>query len=251
MYPFRRIGLLVGDAAEAKAIKEGLRQSGFECIDFRTIEEVVGDQGEDGGIDLLLLGSRIGDIGVLAALDRLENSWTGWLPVILVGNGDDESEVVWALESGVDDYVASPRRIGELGARISALSRRQPGWTPRCEPAVIELGVYRLERADRLASVRGTEVRLSPKVFDLAVLLFSNVGRVVRVDELERRLWGEDFASMSRRLPVLVSRLRGALSLYPRNGLVVSAIGGHSYRLCEVSVDLSGSLSAPAHRHVT
>ncbi|SMG61094.1 response regulator transcription factor [Paraburkholderia susongensis] len=144
-----------------------------------------------------------------------------------------EVDVVQALEAGADEYVVKPFRRTELAARVSALLRR----TRRNENPVttVTVGPYSLDIAQRSVSLHGRTVELTTKEFDVVAFLFNNVGRVVSRDLLAKLAWGRELDSSSRTVDTHIYRLRQKLSLRPENGIRLSTVYTHGYRLDKVA----------------
>src|SRR3954470_22487970 len=86
-----------------------------------------------------------------------------WAPVLMLTARDSVEDRIAGLDGGADDYLTKPFSLGELGARLRALFRRQPSE----RPAVLEVGDIRLDPARRNVTRNGSEVNLSPKEFSL------------------------------------------------------------------------------------
>jgi two-component system KDP operon response regulator KdpE len=130
------------------------------------------------------------------------------VPIIVLSVKEDERTKVKALDLGADDYVTKPFNINELLARIRANLRRAPA----AEPAtVIELGDFVIDTAAHVVKVRGAEVRLTPKEFDLLLYLARHAGKAVPHRTLLSSVWGADHAEQSEYLRVFVGQLRKKL----------------------------------------
>src|SRR5450432_2870136 len=103
----------------------------------------------------------------------------GWssVPIIVLSANEHELQKVEALDAGADDYVTKPFGMNELLARLRAATRRVP--TENEADPVIETGDFRIDTAAHKVMVRGGEVRLTPKEFDLLVFLARRPGKVV------------------------------------------------------------------------
>jgi two-component system response regulator RegX3 len=162
---------------------------------------------------------------------RIRNSSS--VPIIMVTAKGEEIDAVVALEVGADDYVIKPYRMRELVARMRAVLRRSPN-----EPAedggdeleVPEAGGLRLEPQTRRAFVRGEEVHLRRKEFELLQLLMENVGRVLTRDVLIDRVWGSDYVGDTKTLDVHIKRLRSRVEEDPSHPTLITTIRGVGYR---------------------
>jgi two-component system KDP operon response regulator KdpE len=98
------------------------------------------------------------------------------VPIIVLSVKGEERSKVEALDSGADDYVTKPFGIDELLARVRATLRRSGG---DAEVSSFEAGAFRVDLEGRRVHVRGQEVRLTPKEFDLFVYMARHPNRVI------------------------------------------------------------------------
>jgi two-component system KDP operon response regulator KdpE len=131
------------------------------------------------------------------------------VPILVLSVRDKEQQKVEALDAGADDYVTKPFGMNELLARVRANLRRVPA---DGEPdAVIEVGDFRIDTEARKVLVRGREVRLTPKEFDLLVFLARRPGKVVNHRTLLGAIWGGQSTEQVEYLRVFVGQLRKKL----------------------------------------
>jgi two-component system, OmpR family, KDP operon response regulator KdpE len=130
----------------------------------------------------------------------------GSTPIIVLSVREQDAAKVMALDSGADDYVTKPFSMPELLARVRAQLRR----TASDEPASIVLheGDFMIDTEAHRVSVRGADVHLTPKEFDLLLLLARNAGRVLTHKMLLKSIWGPAGESQPEYLRVLVAQLR-------------------------------------------
>ncbi|MDA8291367.1 MAG: response regulator transcription factor [Actinomycetota bacterium] len=168
------------------------------------------------------------------------------VPIIMVTAKSTEIDTVVGLEVGADDYVAKPYRLRELVSRMRAVLRRTPrdlmitGTLPAATPValpaseppstVLEVGEVRLDPDRHECIVRGTEVQLPLKEFELLEALLGSAGRVVTRDALIDRVWGLDYVGDTKTLDVHVKRLRSRIELDPSKPALITTIRGLGYR---------------------
>ncbi len=128
------------------------------------------------------------------------------LPIIVLSVRGQEQSKVGALDSGADDYVTKPFGMNEVLARVRAQLRRVP--SVRSEQQTIDAGDFRIDLHGHRVSVRGNNVHLTPKEFDLLAYLAKKPGRVVPHRELLTAIWGIESADQPEYLRVLVGQLR-------------------------------------------
>ena len=138
------------------------------------------------------------------------------LPIIVLSVRGEERTKVQALDAGADDYVTKPFGMDELLARIRAALRRAPD--PKQDvvaASVFEVGDFRLDLEDRSVTVRGREVHLTPKEYDLMVYLVSHPGKVLTHRTLLAAVWGGESLEQTEYLRVFVGQLRKKIEPEP------------------------------------
>lgn len=124
----------------------------------------------------------------------------GWstVPIIILSARDRESEKVAALDLGADDYIEKPFGIGELTARIRTALRHRLRADAQTERVCVD--GLEIDTLGRLVARDGEPVRLTPKEYDLPVLLARHAGRVVTHRTLLISIWGRPRANSPRSL---------------------------------------------------
>jgi len=136
------------------------------------------------------------------------------IPIIVLSVRGDERTKVEALDAGADDYVTKPFGIDELLARVRATLRRLPDKVEE-EPESLEEGDFLIEQSKREVRVRGTDVHLTPKEFDLLIFLFHNRGKVVTHRAILTAIWGGNSTEQTEYLRVFVGQLRKKIEKDP------------------------------------
>jgi two-component system KDP operon response regulator KdpE len=132
------------------------------------------------------------------------------IPIIVLSVKGEEKTKVEALDAGADDYITKPFSINELLARVRAALRRAS--TPeQVDAPAIEVGDFRISVPARTVEVRGQEVRLTPKEFDLLVYLAKHPGKVITHRALLASVWGPNSVEQPEYLRVFVGHLRKKL----------------------------------------
>jgi two-component system KDP operon response regulator KdpE len=129
------------------------------------------------------------------------------VPIIVLSVKGEESVKIEALDAGADDYLTKPFGMGELLARVRALLRRAPA-TLSESLTVIEEGDFRVDLEARNVTVRGQEVHLSPKEFDLLTHFVHHPGKVLTHRVLLSAIWGGNYVEQTEYLRVFIRHLR-------------------------------------------
>jgi two-component system response regulator RegX3 len=152
-------------------------------------------------------------------------------PVIMVTAKDSELDTVVGLEVGADDYVTKPYRLRELVARMRAVLRRAPhSGAASLTEEVLEVGDVRLDVGRHELTVRGEQVPLPRKEFELLEALMANAGRVLTREALLDQVWGTDYVGDTKTLDVHVKRLRSKIETDTARPSRLTTIRGVGYR---------------------
>jgi two-component system response regulator RegX3 len=154
------------------------------------------------------------------------------VPIIMVTAKGSEIDTVVGLEVGADDYVTKPYRLRELVARIRAVLRRTPldGAVDAVSGDATEVGDVSVDPERHEVVIRGDQVQLPLKEFELLGLLLENAGRVLTRETLIDRVWGPDYVGDTKTLDVHVKRLRGKVETDPSNPTRIVTIRGLGYK---------------------
>jgi two-component system, OmpR family, response regulator RegX3 len=224
-----------------EALKLGLSREGFVVTAARDGNEAL-QLFDEVNPDVVLLDIMLPKLSGIDVCRAIRARST--VPIIMVTAKGAEIDTVVGLEVGADDYVTKPYRMRELVARMRAVLRRSPGDAPRVgddgEPVepdrVLDVGGVRVDTDRHRVFVRGTEVHLRRKEFELLALLVGNAGRVLTRDTLIDRVWGTDYVGDTKTLDVHIKRLRNHLEEDPSSPAIITTVRGVGYRF-EVPAD--------------
>lgn len=203
--------LVVDDEANILAtLAPLLRSRGYEVQTAMTgraaIEAVDGDKP-----DLVVLDLGLPDMDGIEVCRIIRR--TLGTPIVVLSARGAEADKVRALDTGADDYVTKPFGAEELLARVRAALRRTDSMPAASEPLV--RGGLVIDR-ERFRVVRdGTEVRLTPKEFELLLFLAQHPGRVLTHRTIIKAMWGPNLIDQPQHLRVLVGALRKKIEPTP------------------------------------
>jgi two-component system response regulator RegX3 len=151
------------------------------------------------------------------------------VPIIMLTAKDSEVDIVVGLELGADDYVTKPYSTRELLARIRAVLRRQTDAGAEDE-TVLVAGPVRMDVERHTVSVRGNEVSMPLKEYELLEFLMRNTGRVLTRGQLIDRVWGSDYFGDTKTLDVHIKRIRSRIEETPSEPRLLLTVRGLGYR---------------------
>jgi len=224
-----------------EALVIGLSNEGFRVTVARDGAEAL-RLFEDVDPDILLLDMmlpKMSGIDVCRAIRTHSHT-----PIIMVTAKGAEIDTVVALEVGADDYVTKPYRLRELVARMRAVLRRAPGGLDAGDQGShVDLGTegvwessdIKVDFDQRRVFVRGEEVHLRRKEFELLRLMVENAGRVLTRDVLIDRVWGTDYIGDTKTLDVHIKRLRSRIEADPSVPVLITTVRGVGYRFASLT----------------
>jgi two-component system, OmpR family, KDP operon response regulator KdpE len=175
--------------------------------------------------DLVLLDLGLPDLDGKEVICGIRGA--GLTPIIVLSIRSDERGKVEALDLGADDYVTKPVGMEELNARVRAALRhrlQQEGAEP-----VFRTGDLAVDLVRRHVTIKGTEVKLSPKEYDLLRQLVIHAGKVLTHQMIMREVWGA--ATDVQYLRIYVRQLRQKIEADPERPTLIQTEAGVGYRL--------------------
>ncbi len=221
--------LLVEDEESfVQALTVGLRHEGMDISVARDGKEAL-DIFDEITHDIVLLDimlPNLGGIDVCREMRRRSN-----VPILMVTAKSEEVDTVVGLEIGADDYITKPYRLRELVARIRAqLRRRNSASAPTTAPKPIVQNDLELDPVRHEVRLRGRQIALPLKEFDLLWLLMSHAGQLLTREKLISNVWGQDYVGDTKTLDVHVKRLRAKIEDNPSSPARIVTIRGLGYK---------------------
>lgn len=138
------------------------------------------------------------------------------VPIIMLTAKSEDIDKIMGLEYGADDYITKPFNILEVKARLKAILRRTKKQAEKGESGnSLEFGEIRLEKDGRRVFLKGQEINLTAKEFDLLELLMTNPNKVYSRENLLNIVWGYASSGDARTVDVHVRRLREKIEPNP------------------------------------
>ena len=152
-------------------------------------------------------------------------------PVLILTARGEEADKVLGFRLGADDYVTKPFGVLELMARVEAIIRRATAQALADAAATARFGNVEIDPSARLVRRDGRPVELSPKEFDLLLVLARRQGQVVSRAELLKLVWGYDTSVVSRTVDTHIAELRRKLEANPSTPRHIATVWKLGYRL--------------------
>jgi DNA-binding response OmpR family regulator len=195
-----------------KGIKFSLEQEGWEVDAAYDGEEAL-NLVKNGHYDVMVLDVMLPKFNGLEVC-QLVREFSN-LPIIMLTAKGDDMDKIMGLEYGADDYVTKPFNILELKARIKVILRRASQVDKEQNKKLLEIGDLKLEMNSRRAFLKGKEVNLTAKEFDMLELFATHPGKVYNREQLLDTIWGRDYPGDVRTVDVHVRRLREKIEPNP------------------------------------
>jgi two-component system KDP operon response regulator KdpE len=221
--------LVVDDEPQIQRfLKPSLTAAGYDILEAVTGAEALKAIATQAP-DLVILDLGLPDMDgkdVIASL----RAWSD-IPIVILSARDRESEKIAALDLGADDYVEKPFGIGELTARIRTALRHRG--RRDAIPTIMEIDGLTIDPIRRLVTRDSVTLHLTPKEYDLLILLARHAGRVVTHRTLLITVWGPAHGEDLHYLRVFIGQLRQKIERDPTQPQIVRTEPGVGYRMAE------------------
>ena len=159
---------------------------------------------------------------------------TSQVPIIMLTAKDSEIDIVVGLELGADDYITKPYSTRELLARVRAALRRSGAVEEERaddqDVLVLDEQGIRLDSERHSVEVRGDEIAMPLREFELLEMLMRHSGRVLTRGQLIDRVWGSNYYGDTKTLDVHIKRIRARIEEEPSKPQLISTVRGVGYR---------------------
>ncbi len=199
-----KILIIEDEKAISDLIKIGLESQGYLC-ECAENGEIAANYIEQKNYDLILLDIMLPKIDGYELLEYIKE--TKETPTIFITAKSQTKDKIKGLKSGADDYITKPFEIEELIARVEAVLRRYNKLTDIIKIDNIEINVEA-----RIVKMQNRKIELTPKEFDLLMLLIQNKGIALYREIIFEKVWGEDLEFETRTLDLHIQRIRKKLN---------------------------------------
>lgn len=230
--------LVIDDEIQIRRLlKIGLEDSGYSVFEAedgkRGIQELINHK-----TSIVLLDLGLPDEDGLIVLKKIREFSD--VPVIILSVRNSEKDIIYALDSGANDYITKPFNIGELLARIRASLRY---YQPEQTNPVFTNGNISVDFSTRTVKNKDEVVKLTTTEFSLLTLFIRNAGKVLTHQYILKEVWGKPFSDETQYLRVYLAQLRKKFeddSTKPKIFVTESGVG---YRMTLLDTDYKKSSS--------
>ncbi|MFC3206298.1 response regulator [Aquamicrobium soli] len=208
-----------------RLLRTSLASQGFQVTEASNGEGALAEAGRSPP-DLVILDLGLPDMDGADVIRALREGGNA-VPILVLSSRADEHGKVEALDLGADDYVTKPFGTAELFARIRAALRHR--LQQKGEPPTFRSGDLEVDLVRRVVCVRGEEVKLTPKEYDILRMLVAHAGKVLTHRMLMREVWGGE--TDVQYLRIYVRQLRQKIEADPERPYHILTETGVGYRL--------------------
>lgn len=224
-----RLLLLEDDMSLIDGLRYSLERNGFELEVARTVREARSCLKGGHSFDLLLLDVTLPD-GTGFMICEEVRSAGDTTPIIFLTASDEETSIIRGLDSGGDDYITKPFRLGELCSRIRALLRRST-MRKKVESGVLRSGTVTVDQLAGRAYLKGKPLELTGAEYRLLCLFLRHDGQVLTRNAILDALWdGNGSYVDDNTLSVYIRRLREKIERDPSRPEYLMTVRGMGYR---------------------
>lgn len=227
-----KILLLEDDVSLIDGLRYSLKKNGYDADIARTVKEALQYLSEIENYDLLILDVTLPDGTGFDVCESVRKQ-NQQIPIIFLTASDEEINIIRGLDSGGDDYITKPFKLGELFSRIRALLRRA-GISDSNN--VIECGDITIDLYSSRVLLRGQSLDLTSAEYRLLCLLVRNANHIVKRDTILDELWDNTGNYVDgNTLSVYIRRLREKIEVNPSEPEHLITVRGFGYQWKEVS----------------
>ncbi len=227
----KRLLIVDDDVLLCRSVAFNLQKAGYTPFIVNSAEDALAIA-QDRRPDVILLDITLPGMDGLQALRAFQAQMA--VPVIFITARRRELDEVLGLEMGADDYITKPFDTDVLLARIKVALRHQGAPTTQVSRQPISVGNLHIDPAAHTVLLGDREIKMSPKEFDLLLVLANEQGHVLNIDDLLTRVWGVNWDGAVQTLYVHIRWLREKLEVDPAHPHRVLTVKGTGYKLVPV-----------------
>ncbi len=219
--------LIVDDEADIVSfLRDALEDEGYEVLTARDGEEAV--RQAEKGPQLVLLDVMMDGMNGFEVCERIRPMVQG--PIIFLSACQEEADRIKGLVVGGDDYLVKPFSLSELKARVHAHLRRESRKSESREEEILRFGQLTIDYNRRTVRIRGEEVELTAKQFDIVWLLALNQGHVFSREHIYERVWGLEADGDDSTVTEHIKKIRARLQAVSPEDNYIQTVWGVGYK---------------------
>lgn len=209
-----------------RLVKDFLQRDGYAVLEAADGKEAIELFDENKKIDLVILDVMMPKYDGWSVLRHIRNNDKD-LPVMMLTARTEDSDEVFGIDLGADDYIGKPFSPIVLMARIKLLLRKR---YENITQAVKELGGIKIDETARRVIMNDERLDLSPKEYELLVYLATNRDVAVSREQILNAVWGYDYFGDLRTVDTHIKKLRSKLGA---KADLIQTVRGYGYRFEE------------------
>ena len=218
------------DVEIVEAISIYLRQEGYEIVKAYNGLEAL-EQMKNREIHLIIMDIMMPKMdGIQAMLKIRESSGT---PIIMLSAKSEDSDKVFGLNMGADDYITKPFNPLELIARVKSQVRRYTklGTLPTPTEHIVVVGGLVIDDEKKEVSIEGEVIKLTPIEYQILLLLAQNIGKVFSIEQIYERIWNEEAIGADNTVAVHIRHIREKIEINPKEPRYLKVVWGIGYKI--------------------
>ncbi len=217
--------ILIADDEERllRLVKDFLIKESYQVLEAKDGRQAIELIDQTPDLDLIILDVMMPHYDGWSVLRHIRRK-NEEIPVIMLTARNEDSDEVFGLELGADDYIGKPFSPIVLMARIKLLLRKRSDKTVK---TIREFGGIMIDETARRVFSDGRRVELSPKEFELLAYLALNRDVAVSREQILNSVWGYDYFGDLRTVDTHIKKLRAKLG---ENGELIQTVRGYGYR---------------------
>lgn len=188
------------------------------------------DMLSENDVQLILLDIMMPKLDGIKTLMKLRE--TKNIPVIMISAKSEDTDKIFGLTAGADDYITKPFNPSELMARVKSQIRRYTKLGAMQEKTGrFTIDGLCVDTESKTVTVDGDEIRLTPSEYKILELLCRNRGKVFSADEIYRRVWNEDAIVGDNTIAVHIRHIREKIEINPKTPKYLKVVWGIGYKI--------------------
>ncbi|MBQ4536330.1 MAG: response regulator transcription factor [Lachnospiraceae bacterium] len=218
------------DKEIVEAIEIYLSQDGYQIFKAYDGQQAI-DLLEKEDIHLLIMDVMMPRLdGIRATLKIREYSS---IPIIMLSAKSEDTDKIFGLNIGADDYITKPFNPLELAARVKSNLRRYTslGSLSGENKAIYQVGGLIVNDDTKQVTVDGESVKMTPIEYNILLLLIKNQGRVFSINQIYESIWNEDAIGADNTVAVHIRHIREKIEINPKEPRYLKVVWGVGYKI--------------------